>query len=339
MVSWWGLSRCQMIGMYANAMTDNDQPSLEAVANSLADRLSPAHLDTRLQAERRKESVSVSRLQRMWRSHKRDLGRNFIGATLNATRMRARGQKNLLGLTVNHNRVAIDGLPAQFDGYRLLHLSDLHLDMHAGLAGALTEKLADVTYDACVITGDFRARTFGPIGPCMDALSQVRAALNTDVYCVLGNHDSLRMVPVIERMGITLLLNERIILQRQQSSLALIGVDDPHYFRCDDLSRAISGIAEGVPKVLLAHSPEIWQQAAEQQVSLYLCGHTHGGQICLPGGLPLFINARAPRAMAKGVWRHGAMQGYTSNGSGTSVVDARFNCPPEATIHTLNSVK
>jgi len=318
-------------------MTDNVQLSLDAVEKSLADRLPADHLEFRLQAERRKEAVSASTLKRFWRQQKRNLGRNLIGAALNASFMRARGRRNLLGMTLKHNHVVIDGLPAQFDGYRLLQLSDLHLDMHPGLASALTEKLAGIAYDACVITGDFRARTFGPIEPCMDALSQVRSVLDKDVYCVLGNHDSLRMVPVIERMGITLLINEKIILHRQQSSLALIGVDDPHYFRCDDLARAASGIPAGMTKVLLAHSPEIWQQAADHHVSLYLCGHTHGGQICLPGRLPLFINARAPRAMAQGTWRHGAMQGYTSSGSGASVVDVRFNCPPEATIHILNS--
>ncbi|MCK7581816.1 MAG: hypothetical protein MZV65_43480 [Chromatiales bacterium] len=66
-----------------------------------------------------------------------------------------------------------------------------------------------------------------------------------------------------------------------------------------------------------------------------LCGHTHGGQICLPGGFPLTWDARCPRRLAAGAWRHGALLGYTSVGAGTSVVNARLNCPPEITVHTL----
>jgi predicted MPP superfamily phosphohydrolase len=68
-----------------------------------------------------------------------------------------------------------------------------------------------------------------------------------------------------------------------------------------------------------------------------LCGHTHGGQICLPGGIPVLTDCDAPRRMARGAWRHGRLAGYTSAGSGCSIVDARFHCPPEITLHTLRA--
>ena len=311
--------------------------ALEIVARQLTDRLQPDHLATRLRAEQRKESRPPGSLRRLWRQQKRDLGRNLIGSVLKATRMRARGQSNLLKLTVNERELAIDKLPPAFNGFRVLHLSDLHLDMHPQLADSLIKLLRGVPYDICVITGDFRARTFGPIAPCLRALQQVRAVLDSDIYCVLGNHDSLRMLPSLEAMDMRVLMNETVTLSRESASLALIGVDDPHYFQTDDLSWASKEVPNDIAKVLLAHSPEIWREAADEGIDLYLCGHTHGGQICLPGQYPLFVNARAPRAMAGGAWRYGAMQGYTSRGSGASVVAARFNCPPELALHTLTS--
>ena len=66
-----------------------------------------------------------------------------------------------------------------------------------------------------------------------------------------------------------------------------------------------------------------------------LCGHTHGGQICLPGAVPVMTSSKMPRRFASGQWREGGMQGYTSRGIGTSVVDARFYCAPEIVLHTL----
>jgi predicted MPP superfamily phosphohydrolase len=85
----------------------------------------------------------------------------------------------------------------------------------------------------------------------------------------------------------------------------------------------------------LSHTPEVYRQAAHAGYDAFLCGHTHGGQICLPGGIPLTLDARCPRRLGRGAWRHQSMQGYTSAGAGTSIVNLRFNCPPEITLHTL----
>jgi predicted MPP superfamily phosphohydrolase len=70
-------------------------------------------------------------------------------------------------------------------------------------------------------------------------------------------------------------------------------------------------------------------------MDLYLCGHTHGGQICLPWIGPPFLNARCRREYGSGEWRHNAMQGYTNRGIGTSTLPVRYNCPPEAAVITL----
>ena len=66
-----------------------------------------------------------------------------------------------------------------------------------------------------------------------------------------------------------------------------------------------------------------------------MCGHTHGGQLCLPGGYPLTLDAKCPRRVGRGAWSEGAMQGYTTTGAGTSILNVRLNCPPEVTLHRL----
>ena len=87
--------------------------------------------------------------------------------------------------------------------------------------------------------------------------------------------------------------------------------------------------------MLLSHTPELYRQAAHAGFDLMLCGHTHGGQICLPGGVPVLTNADCPRRYCAGRWRHHRMHGYTSRGTGVSMVDVRLNCPPEVTLHRL----
>jgi len=239
---------------------------------------------------------------------------------------------------VHHNTLALQHLPTAFDGYTLLHLSDLHLDAQAGFPGALAEKLTDLDYDLCVLTGDYRFLTHGPFEAALDGLRIVREAIRGPIYGILGNHDSIRMLPAIEAMGIHMLMNEAVTLQREGTELWLAGIDDPHYYRADNLEKASDEIPLDATSLLLAHSPEIYRNAAHAGFDAMLCGHTHGGQICLPGGYPLYLNAAAPRHVCRGHWRHHKMQGYTSRGTGSSVVDVRFNCRPEITLHRLECV-
>jgi predicted MPP superfamily phosphohydrolase len=236
---------------------------------------------------------------------------------------------------VCRNNVYLPGLPETFAGYRILQISDLHLDMAPDFPHALIAAVRGIDYDLCVITGDFRANTFGPWEPAVDGMQQVRVHLHGDVYGILGNHDTIRMVPALESMGIRMLLNEQVAIRRGDDSIYLAGIDDPHYYRADNLEKAADPIPEEGMSILLTHSPEIYRHAAHADFDLLLCGHTHGGQICLPGGLPLMCNARCPRALCRGAWQYEGLQGYTSAGSGSCVVDVRLNCPPEITLHCL----
>lgn len=313
-------------------MTDMES---EALYRTLEKRVGRAHLTHRLYE------------QTHWVAHVMGHGLTYfhienmlwlhwlIRLILKMTGLYRRGQRNALGAVVRRNRVAIRGLGPAFDGFTILHLSDLHLDINPGMADAIAAKVASLQYDLCVITGDYRSRTHGPHTPVLEAMARLLKALRGDVYAVLGNHDFIEMVPPLEEMGYRLLMNESVLLRRGDAALCLAGVDDPHFYRTDNVQKAAGHLDHGVPSVLLAHSPEIYRRAVACGFDLVLCGHTHGGQICLPGGLPVIVNARVPLRMVRHAWRHREMQGYTSVGTGCSGVDVRFCCPPEVTLHNL----
>lgn len=262
---------------------------------------------------------------------------SLIRLSLRCFGLYRRGVRNAADIQIRHNEVVIPRLPAVFNGFTLLHLSDLHLDMDPDFPAALIKRLRQVNYDVCVITGDFRAKTFGAYEDALTALAEVRVHLHSPIYAILGNHDSIRMTPGIEALGMSLLLNESVALERGGAFIHLAGIDDPHYFQVDNFDKATANIPPDAIAILLSHSPETYRRAAHAGFDLTLSGHTHGGQICLPGGIALMTNAACPRSFSRGAWRYHAMQGYTSAGSGSSVVGVRFNCPPEITLHHLRA--
>ena len=250
--------------------------------------------------------------------------------------LHGRGKRNARRIKVQHNRIDLAGLPATFEGYTILQISDPHLDMAPDFPHALINAVRGVDYDLCVLTGDYRANTWGSCDAALDGIRRVRTHLEGDVYAILGNHDSITMVPDMEHIGIRMLLNEFVVLERNGAQIYLAGIDDPHYYRADNLEKAADEIPEDAVSILLAHSPEIYRHAAHAGFNAMLCGHTHGGQICLPGGRPLTYNAACPREYCSGSWQFHRLTGYTSAGSGACVVDVRLNCPPEITLHHLH---
>lgn len=250
--------------------------------------------------------------------------------------LQERGKANALDFQLRHNKLVLPHLPQAFDGFTLLHLSDLHLDGMEEFPDRLAQCIADLDYDICVLTGDYLFLTHGPHDKAMDGLQRVCRDIDRDIYAILGNHDTILMMEPIESMGIRVLLNENIALERDGSFICIAGTDDPHYFATDNLEKAYDGIPDEAVSVLLAHSPEIYRHAAYVGFDFMLCGHTHGGQICLPGSIPLALNSSAPRFTGAGAWSFDLMQGYTSRGTGSSVAAVRFNCPPEITLHKLS---
>lgn len=260
---------------------------------------------------------------------------SVIRNTLKLAGLYARGKRNAERIFVRHNDVWCEELPPLFDGFAILHISDMHVDMNEVAMRHLAELVNDLRYDVCVLTGDFRGKTFGPFEATLDGVSRVRAHLKQPVYGVLGNHDTILMVPGLEAMGIRMLLNESEAILRDDQRIHIAGIDDAHFFRVDNIEKAASQIPDGEFSILLSHTPEIYRQAAHAGFNLLLSGHTHGGQICLPGSIPITLDSILPRRMGAGAWQYHNMIGYTSVGAGSSVVAVRFNCPPEITLHTL----
>ena len=263
------------------------------------------------------------------------LSHRLMRAGLRLSGLRGRGRRNVLDIQLRHNEVRLERLPAGFDGFTLLHVSDPHLDMDLEFQRHLIERLQGLVFDACVLTGDFRFHGFGPYQGVLDALHALRPHLGEQVHAVLGNHDTLRMVPGMEARGFPVLMNESVPVRRGTDTIVLAGIDDAHYFRTHDLHRALAGVERHSCVVLLSHTPEPYRLAEHAGVQLMLSGHTHGGQICLPGGIPVFTETPAPRAFVRGAWRYRSLAGYTSVGCGSSVVDVRLNCLPEVTLHRL----
>jgi uncharacterized protein len=216
-----------------------------------------------------------------------------------------------------------------------LHISDLHADMNEAAMGNLVQLVKGIRYDLCVLTGDYRGKTFGPFEPALAGVAMVRAHLSGPLYGVLGNHDTIQMVPAMEAMGIEILINECKAIARGDQRIYLAGIDDAHFYRVDNIEKAALQIPLGEFSILLSHTSEIYRQAANANFNLMLSGHTHGGQICLPGSIPIKLEAVLPRRMGAGTWRYQNMTGYTSVGAGSSVLPVRLNCPPEITLHCL----
>lgn len=245
------------------------------------------------------------------------------------------GRRNYLDVQIVHHTFVLRDLPPEFEGFRLLQLSDLHCDLDPDLVDVVIGKLSGLEYDAVVLTGDYHNKIAQDHEASMDLMERLTSHLTPPSYAILGNHDFLEQVVDLEEFGLHVLLNEAAAIEREGRRLWICGVDDPHFFQTDDLVRARAPVGPGELAILLSHSPETYQEAAALGYSVMLSGHTHGGQLCFPGGIAVIRNAPIPRRLLAGPWREGALQGYTSRGTGGCGVSARFFCPPEITIHTL----
>jgi predicted MPP superfamily phosphohydrolase len=318
----------------AAALNPPDLPDSDAALATLIPRIGRLHLRQRLGMERDHEARRLRRAHEVHGQEMSETIKHAIRIGLHVMGLRARGRRNARRIAIRHHVVTLPHLPRVFDGFTLLQLSDLHIDAAPGFGHALIEAVRPLSYDVCVLTGDYRARTFGPFDAALAELATLRLHLRDPVYAVLGNHDTIRLVPPMEELGYRFLLNESLAIERDGASIHLAGIEDAHYYRLEDFHRATENIPEAAVAILLSHTPAAYRHAAHAGFDMMLSGHTHGGQICLPGGRPL-LTGRTPRRIVHGTWRHHGMRGYTAAGSGTSIVDARLNCPPEVTLHTL----
>jgi predicted MPP superfamily phosphohydrolase len=305
------------------------------ILRELERRLGPLHARQRLGIERDHEAQLFGQGLVFFNLENASLAPGIIEGALKLFGLYWRARKNAGRVILSRNELECSTLPESFDGLTILHISDMHVEMSEVAMQNVIKIVHGMSYDLCVLTGDYRAKTFGPFDAALEGVAKLVAHLKPPIFGVLGNHDTIQMVPAMEAMGIRMLINECEVFSRGSECIYLAGIDDAHFYRVDNIEKASSQIPQDAFSILLSHTPEIYRQAAHANFDLMLCGHTHGGQLCLPGSIPIKLEAVLPRRMGAGKWQYNDMTGYTSRGAGSSVVPVRLNCPPEITLHCL----
>jgi uncharacterized protein len=245
-----------------------------------------------------------------------------------------KGYNNCKKIEIRELELRYPSLPAAFDGFRILHLTDLHIDSIPGFTAVLTEKIKKTEFDICLLTGDYRRDLKGSFRHILKPLKVLSTYLDKapfGVFSVLGNHDTYLMAQYEKESGMELLVNESVEIIKDDQKILITGTDDPFYFYTESAMMCLE--TKGYDfKIAMVHTPELARLAARNRYDLYLCGHTHGGQICLKEGIPLISHNFEGKKFNHGLWKIKNMTGYTSPGAGVSGIPVRFNCPPEITI-------
>ena len=235
-------------------------------------------------------------------------------------------------------RLLLPRLSQAFDGFKIVHLSDIHCGPFtpAGLVSQWVARANALSPDLIVVTGDLITTGSEYIDEMAAALGKLEAPCG--VFACLGNHDYFgtggAVGPALEREGLTVLNNRGVHLRRPGGGLYLAGVDDNWSGR-DDLARALRERPSGVPTVLLAHDPNLFQQAIAAQVDLTLSGHTHGGQLAVPWMVRRFNLARVVTPFTSGLYSHRDSLLYVNHGLGTSGPPIRLGARPELALLIL----
>jgi uncharacterized protein len=242
--------------------------------------------------------------------------------------------------------VLLKRLPAAFDGFRIAQLSDIHFGPYMGKAGVeRAVRLAQSFHpDLVALTGDFVSHPWrrgnGRAGamfiePCAEVLAQLKDAR---LVAVLGNHDHFNGSKIVEaglkERGISVPRNACLPLERGKDRIWIAGIDDA-WVGAADINRAVRGIPANEVTVLLAHEPDFADVAASFPVDLQLSGHSHGGQVRLPGVGALVLPPMAQKYPI-GLNQVRNLQVYTNVGLGVINPPLRFLCPPEVTFLTLS---
>jgi predicted MPP superfamily phosphohydrolase len=234
-------------------------------------------------------------------------------------------------LSVTRETLPVSGLSSALSGLRIGLLTDLHRSstVSESLARSAVEALMAETPDLIVLGGDYV--TWGDrrfVGSAAEILGGLSAPQG--IFAILGNHDDDRDMPAaLGAHGIEVLRDARTRLEHKGESLDLAGV---RYWtrRAGDIARIIRGSASNL--ILLAHNPARLEEASQLGIPLMLSGHTHGGQIVLPG-----LGAVAARKfpIIAGTGKKERTAAFVSRGVGTVYIPVRLNCPPEVAVLTL----
>jgi predicted MPP superfamily phosphohydrolase len=239
---------------------------------------------------------------------------------------------------ISETDVFIRDLPERFENFRITQLTDIHHSRILGIDQVrhVVELAQQTKPDMFVLTGDYTTTYRRFIEPCAEALGQLNAS--DGVWAVLGNHDHYTdpelTTRALQRRHITVLENANTTLQRGPDSLQLSGIDDWSW-NFTDWTSAFSGLKPSTPTILLSHQPSVLDLEQTQNVALILSGHTHGGQVRLPGlGAPMRFATREMK-YDRGLFQRGETQLYVSSGTGVIGLPVRFGVRPEIAVLRL----
>lgn len=260
-----------------------------------------------------------------------------LGFILHLLNLYQKGTRNAENIVLREIPLYFSRLPQAFEGFTIMHLSDLHIDGMKGIEDRILQVLDHKTVDLCVLTGDYRMGLHGAHRHIIKRMEYLIKGIQSrhGFLGILGNHDSCHMLNPLEQIGISMLVNSTCLINKDTERIRIIGTDDVHYYYTDQALHALER-AEGDFSIALVHSPELYDIAAEMGVDLYLCGHTHAGQISLPGGRAILTHLNRGRKYYRGYWKYLDMQGITHTGVGTSGIPVRFNTQGEVLIHHLH---
>ncbi len=241
-------------------------------------------------------------------------------------------------LSLERVEIKLKRLPKKLDGFKIIHLSDTHHSPFTSLEHiARAVKIANrLKPDMFILTGDYVSHEAKYIKPVAKVLGELESEFGT--FACLGNHDHWTdpglVTQSFRKQGINVLINEGFRFGARGGSFWLAGVDD-HMVGKTDLPAALRGSFPDEMKLLLAHNPVIFRKSVRARVDLTLSGHTHGGQIKIRDDEKRIIRRRK---LSSGLHERRDSQIYITRGIGTVVLPVRYQCPPEISFITLNSV-
>jgi predicted MPP superfamily phosphohydrolase len=239
---------------------------------------------------------------------------------------------------IAQHEITITDLPAALDGYRIGQISDVHCGSYTPPARVerWVRRLNALDLDLMTVTGDLITSGASYVAPVARALGALRA--RDGVFACMGNHDYFTdgelLVAELERHGITVLRNRGVLVARERASLFVAGVDDT-WTRRHDVPLALAERPPGTATVLLAHDPNLFQHAVAEGVDLTLAGHTHGGQLAVPGFSRRLTLARMITEFTAGLYRRERSWLYVNRGAGTTGPPVRFGAAAELAVLVL----
>lgn len=239
---------------------------------------------------------------------------------------------SLAGFETNTIELTLSDLPASLDGLRIVHIGDLHLRRKWPVElDQVAARLRDHPPDLVLFTGDFvdDRRNLRPSLPLVERfLKQLQPKYA--LFATLGNHDTDLLAAPLLAMGVRVIIHQRLIVPVRDASVELIGLPGPDPTDLNErFLLSLPPRTPGIPRIVLAHYPDLIKSMRGKEVDLYLAGHTHGGQVCLPNEFPIIRHDSLPRRLCKGAHEYAGSCLVVTRGMGFTTLPIRVFCPAE----------